>query len=320
LVIFDNEHDGECRTLALDAGTGKVRWETPRKTKMAAYGTPCVYEPEGQKPQLVITSQAHGIFALDPSTGQPLWEYDKAFDKRSVSSPVLADGVILGSCGSGAGGSYVVAVRPPDSSTDKPELAYEVRKSAPYVPTSVAVGKRAFLWSDGGIVTCVQAATGKIHWQERVGGNYFASPIAFGDRVLNVSTTGEVVMIKVSDQFEVLARNNLDELCHTTPAVAGGRLYVRTASRLYSIGGADAATVDPPSGGVGPRVDSTMLPSTPALWLASIGSVRCARGQMKSCVLPFWPEWWLCHRCPPSLGVPRPARVEKLVQPATAPG
>ena len=241
LVIFDNEHDGECSTIALDAAKGTVRWSTPRKAVRAAYCTPCIYEPDHGDPQLLLTSQAHGIYALDPLTGKVLWEYDKAFDKRSVSSPVIADGVILGSCGSGGGGNYVVAVRPPDSSTDKPELAYEVRKSAPYVPTSVAVGKNVYLWSDGGIVSCVRAATGDVLWQERAGGNFFASPIAIGGRIINISTAGEVVIVKASDTFEVLARNDLGELCHSTPAVAGGRLYVRTAQHLYSIGGSSAA-------------------------------------------------------------------------------
>jgi outer membrane protein assembly factor BamB len=240
MVIFDNENDASGVVIALDGATGKVRWQRPRKVAKTAYGTPAIYQPEGGKPQLIVNSQAHGICALDPLTGEPLWEYDKAFDKRSASCPVIADGLILGSCGSGAGGNYLVAVRPPDSSTDKAELAYEVRKAAPYVPTSLAIGKRVFLWSEAGIVTCIEAATGKEHWQERVGGNFFASPIAIGQRILNISTTGEVVILSAGDTFEVLGRNNLNELCHTTPAVAGGRLYVRTAEHLYSVGPGNA--------------------------------------------------------------------------------
>jgi len=74
-----------------------------------------------------------------------VWEYTKAFDKRSVSSQVIASGLIIGSCGSSAGGNYILTVRTGDPAKGKkPEVAYEIRKSAPYVPTSVFIRWPAF--------------------------------------------------------------------------------------------------------------------------------------------------------------------------------
>ncbi len=237
-VIIGNEQDGPSFSTALEAVTGKTVWQTARTSGKSAYSTPCVYEPKVGPPALIFNSQAHGIYAVEPATGKVLWEYSKAFDKRSVSSPVVAGEIIFGSCGSGGGGNFVTAIRAGDAGTARePELAYQVKNSAPYVPTSVTVGDLVWLWSDGGIVTCLDAPTGQTRYQERVSGNFFGSPVWVDGRLFAVSTSGEVVVLEASDKFKVLERYPLNELCHTTPAVAGGRMFIRTEKRLHSIGG-----------------------------------------------------------------------------------
>jgi outer membrane protein assembly factor BamB len=96
-----------------------------------------------------------------------------------------------------------------------------------------------WLWSDGGIVTCLEAATGSIKYQERVGGDYFGSPVLVDGRLFCVSTAGEVVVVEASENFKVLRRYALNELCHSTPAVALGRMFIHTERHLISIGGAN---------------------------------------------------------------------------------
>jgi outer membrane protein assembly factor BamB len=236
-VIMAKEHDGSSFLIAVDAATGKTRWQTTRQTAETAYSTPCVYQPADGKSALIFNSKAHGISAIEPANGTVLWEYTSAFDKRSVSSPVVAGDLLIGSCGSGGGGNYLVAVRPGNPANNwKPELAYSIKRSAPYVPTSICVGGLLFLWSDNGIVSCVQAATGEVKWQERVGGDFFGSPVCVDGRLFCVSTRGEVVVVEASERFQVLARNPLGELTHSTPAVAGGRMYIHTSKHLVSVG------------------------------------------------------------------------------------
>lgn len=240
MVVLANEQEGESSLLAVDARTGELRWKTPRRTgdSAAAYSTPCVYQPKSGKPVLIFNSEMHGISAISPDTGKVVWEFTEAFDKRSVSSPVIAGDLLIGSCGSGGGGNFVVAVRPGDPARNqKPERAYEIRRSAPYVPTSVCVGDRLFLWSDAGIVSSVVASSGEVKWQERVGGNFFSSPVWVDGRLFCVSRGGEVVVVSAGDKFEVLARNPLNELTHSTPAVAGGRMYIHTSQHVISVGG-----------------------------------------------------------------------------------
>lgn len=248
-VILGNEQDdaesvkgskrsGVSFVVALKASSGETLWQTPRRSAVVAYSTPCVFAPNGSHPALIFNSQGNGITALDPQTGKVLWAYDDAFDKRCVSSPLIAGDIILGSCGSGGGGNFVTAIKPGRATLGrKPELAWQLKKSAPYVPTGVTVNNHVWLWSDSGIVSCLDALSGSIRYQERVGGNYFGSPVWVDGRLFCVSTTGELVVLEASEKFTVLHRFSLDELCHSTPAVALGRMFVRTEKHLFSLGG-----------------------------------------------------------------------------------
>ncbi len=237
-LILPYDHAGESFIAALNSGNGEIVWKSPRRQAKAAYSTPCVYSPKGSKPQLIFNSMAHGITGVDPSTGKTLWELDGVFDKRSVSSPVIAGDLIIGSCGSGGGGNYVEAIRPGDpGSGEAPKKEYQIRRSAPYVPTSVAREGYLYLWSDSGIISCVKAESGQVIWNERVGGRYFGSPICIQNRLYCMSDTGQVVVVAAEPEFKLLARNDLDEMTHATPAAVGGRLYLRTFKHLISLSG-----------------------------------------------------------------------------------
>jgi outer membrane protein assembly factor BamB len=93
-----------------------------------------------------------------------------------------------------------------------------------------------FLWGDRGVVTCIDAPTGNVRWRERVGGNYSSSPVRIADAVYCVSTEGVVVAVAAADTFKVLGRSPLGEGSGATPAVAGGRMFLRTESHLFAVG------------------------------------------------------------------------------------
>ena len=235
-VILAKDHDQPGRIVALDAATGRLIWETPRRAGHADYSTPCVVPANDGADWLIFNTREDGVAAVDAATGKVAWQAPGVLSLRSVSSPVAVAGLLISSCGSGGGGNYVVALRPPAQPNEKPTIAWQIRKSAPYVPTTLALGERLFLWSEGGIVTCVRAATGEPVWQERVGGNYFSSPVCADGKLFNLSTTGEVVVVAASDKYALLGRNALGEGGHATPAVARGCLFVRTLNQLVCIG------------------------------------------------------------------------------------
>jgi outer membrane protein assembly factor BamB len=237
LVLFSDDQILPGRIVALEAATGKLRWEVPRSAGRADYSTPCRYQPSTGSPWLICNTQEDGISALDPRTGRLLWQSDRVLDKRCVSSAVVADRLLISTCGSGGGGNYVVALRPPAQSGAAPEVAWQIRRSAPYVPTPLALGKLLFLWNDGGIVSCVTARSGKVLWRKRVGGNFFSSPVCADGKLFGVSTTGQVVVLAAKEQFALLGRTELGEQCHATPAIANGAIYFRTLTHVHCLPG-----------------------------------------------------------------------------------
>ena len=237
LVVFSDDQDLPGRILALDQESGSKVWESPRRAGRSDYSTPCVFERAGKGPWFIFNTHEDGICAVNATDGRQAWTAEGILTMRSVSSPIVASGLVIGSCGSGGGGNYVVALRPAEGEGAKPATAYEVRRSAPYVVTPIAVRGLLFLWSDGGIVTCALAATGQIIWQERVGGNFFASPVYADEKLYCVSTAGEVVVLAAAKEFKELGRVSLGSKSHATPAVANGRIYFRTVDEVLAIAG-----------------------------------------------------------------------------------
>jgi outer membrane protein assembly factor BamB len=115
-------------------------------------------------------------------------------------------------------------------------LAWEQRKGKPKIPSMLYRKPHLFAISDGGIATCLKAATGEIVWQERVGGNFSASPVAAEGRIYFVSDEGETTIIEAGPAFKVLARNPLGEKVQASPAMSQGQLFIRTEKNLVCIG------------------------------------------------------------------------------------
>ena len=118
-------------------------------------------------------------------------------------------------------------------------LRWHYGKSVPQLPSSLLFEGVLHMLSDTGIVTSFEPATGKVINQSRIKGaidNYRAAPVAADGKIFMVSESGKVVVMKPDGSLEVLAVNDLDDLCFATPAVADGRIYIRTASALYSFG------------------------------------------------------------------------------------
>ena len=239
LVILANDQSGPSLTVALDRQTGQTRWTVERRTASSAYSTPIIYRPESGPPQLILASTSHGVSSLDPHTGKLNWEVADLFGGyRVVGSPVAAGGLIFAQSGVGSGGRKMFAIRPPgpSSSTDA-QVAYELDGSLPYVPTPVAHGKWLFWISDGGVASCIDIETGRRAWRERVGGNFFGSPVRAGNRIYFISNEGEIVVLAAAPQYQLLGRVDLEEPSHSTPAIADGVMYLRTFSHLMAIGG-----------------------------------------------------------------------------------
>ena len=178
---------------------------------------------------------------VDPVSGRQNWMIDVfgTFPQRAVGSPVVWKDLVIANSGALNGGKNAVVVRPASrGGKHSASEVYRVSRSAPHVPSPLAWEGKLFLWSDIGVVTCAEVETGKVIWQQRAGGKFHGSPVCVDGRLFCVDEKGTVVVRSASDKFEVLARNELGDTCRSTPAVSGGRMYIRSVGQLFSIGGA----------------------------------------------------------------------------------
>ena len=239
-VIVTNDQDGESFVIALDLKSGKPVWKTPRRGIKGgtAYGTPTLLNRPGSPTELVLSGQGHGLSSLDPRTGAPNWEAP-LYDKRMVASPVVAGDLVIGSCGQGGGaGNFLTAVKlGGHGDVAKTHAAYTLNKGTPYVPTPLYLDGRVYLISDAGIATALDAPTGRVIWSERLGAEFFGSPVIIDGKIYCPSTKGEMIVIATGDAFKLLARNPLGEGSHSSPCVDGGRIYMKTFTHLLCIGG-----------------------------------------------------------------------------------
>jgi len=239
MVIVTNDQDGESFLIAVDAASGSIRWKAARKVLVeqnASYSAPCLLRRTGEPDALIVVGRSHGVVSIDPANGTTNWEA-RVLPRRTVGSPIVVDGLVLATCGSGAGTNTMVAIAPPTTPHAEPKVKYQIDgASVPYVPTLVASKSLVFLWSNRGIVSCIDGATGKVHWRQRVSGNYFSSPVRVADCIYGVSVDGDVVVLAASNEFKLLGRSSLGETTRATPAVAGGRMFLRSESHLLAVG------------------------------------------------------------------------------------
>ena len=222
---------GQSRVMACDSQTGQLLWETPRTTTRVCYGTPTLFNDPSAGPALLLSNTGDGLSALSLETGEPLWNH-KVFSKRCISSPQVVGELAIGTEGSGGGGNQLIAV----TLSGQHEILFKIGRSAPYVPTPVALGELLFLWGDTGIVTCVKLPAGDVLWSKRIGGNVSSSPVIAGNKLIGIADDGTVTILAASAEFSELGSVKLNETCRATPALSKHFILLRTQSRLLCIG------------------------------------------------------------------------------------
>ena len=221
-----NGAPGTSKVIAMNRSTGDIIWETPLTSTRVCYGVPVV-----RGNQVIGANTGDGLFGLSLETGEMKWRLP-VFKMRCVSTPIVAGDLAIGSSGSGGGGNHLVAVRMPGKGSDKPEEVYRLERAAPYVPTSVVHDGAMYVVSDDGKASCVDVQTGKVHWQKRIGGNFGASPVLLGDKVLIISLDGNATVFRASRKYEKISEVDLGGPVGATPAYADGKLLLRVGTEL----------------------------------------------------------------------------------------
>jgi outer membrane protein assembly factor BamB len=231
-LIIVAYHGPASYLLSLDARTGKVLWKTDRPRGVTSYSTPIVV-PVASGEEIVVNSSA-GVEGFDPRTGQPLWHFNEP-NQFPIPVAMFHDGVIYLSRGYRSG--PYAAIRPGGrGDIAKSHVVWHVPTGAPYISSLVQYEGLLYMAGDVGVITCVDAATGERVWRERLGGVYTASPIAGDGKVYLFSETGETIVLRAGRKPDVIARNTIEGRVLASPAVAQGRIFVRTDSEIVAIG------------------------------------------------------------------------------------
>jgi outer membrane protein assembly factor BamB len=217
--------------VALDKATGKVRWKGNRGLSRLGHVTPIVVQSEGK--DLLLSNAGDVIQGFDPATGERLWTV-AAQGEGVVPSPVFAEGLALS--WSGFEAPTMRAVKPGGKGdVTKTHLAWESKQELRMISSCVYVKPYLYAVTENGLVWCLEAATGKTVWQERLGGGYSASPVYADGKLYFLSEQGDTVVLEPGPKYQERARNPLDEVCQASMAVAPRQLFIRTANHLFCI-------------------------------------------------------------------------------------
>ena len=219
--------------LALDVKTGQQRWKGSRGLSRISHGVPTVWEHDGSAE--IISEAGDVVQGFDPKNGRRVWS-SEVIGEGKVPSVIVGDGLAFTSGGWG-GKETIKAFRlGGEGDLKETNLVWEQRKGMPKVPSMIYVKPYLFASTDGGVASCLKGETGEIVWQDRLNGNFSASPVSAEGRIYFLSDEGVTTVIEAGPEFKVLAKNPLEEKVQASIAISGRHLFIRTEKSLFCIG------------------------------------------------------------------------------------
>ena len=236
-LVFSCDGASEPFVAALDKDTGELLWKTARRTdakKKFSFSTPLAIRYQQQTQ--IISPGSGAVCAYDPKNGRELWRVRYGEGYSVVPRPIFGHDLLF--IASGFDRPVVMAIRPGGQGdvTDT-HVAWSLTKGAPNTPSLLLAGDELYFVSDAGIGSCVDAKTGRVHWQERLGGNYSASPVLAEGKIYFSNEEGTTVVVKAEKTFQKLAENALGERTLASCAVGEGAIYIRTEQHLFKVRG-----------------------------------------------------------------------------------
>ena len=232
LLILLCDHSELSYLLALDKNTGKERWKVDRGKERISHSTPVTVK--GPDRDELIVNSSERIDVYNPENGELLW-YAGSKRQTPIPSAVFHDGIIYLS--RGYRNSDFLAIRPGGKGdVSESHILWRAPGGASYVPSILYYDGLLYVTNEVGIVTCADAKSGETVWRHRLGGIFFASPVAADGKVYMIGETGETYVLRAGRTAEVLAKNDLGERILASPAISGGRLFLRSDGTLFCIG------------------------------------------------------------------------------------
>jgi outer membrane protein assembly factor BamB len=230
VILQCDQLDRQSRIIAFDRKTGDVRWEEKRPTAGFAHSTP-VLATIGGKPQLLV-SASNAIQGVDPATGKVIWTCEA---KGDTVSPVCGGGLVY--CDSGRGGPGFAVDPTGIGDVTKTHLRWKLPQVPEGYSSPVIAGEYLYRLHSADVLKCVKLATGEEVFSERLTGvSTASSPVATPDGRVYLASAGKSYVLKAGPKLDILAVNDLGDSGHASPAVAGGRIFLKGRKWLFCIG------------------------------------------------------------------------------------
>ncbi|MCS7470599.1 PQQ-binding-like beta-propeller repeat protein [Stieleria sp. ICT_E10.1] len=216
--------------LAVDRETGNTKWRGKRGLSRVGHVTAIAID----NGQTVVSAGGDRVQAHDVATGERLWSvYSQG--EGVTPSPVLGEGLIFTS--SGFEEPTIRAIRPGGrGDVTESHIVWEQKRGVPALPSPLYVEPFLYTITRDNILHCIEAKTGEVVWQERLDGNYSASPLLADGRIYLTSEEGITTVLEPGPQYKEITRNTLDGKSMASIAVSQGNFFIRTGDRLYCIG------------------------------------------------------------------------------------
>jgi outer membrane protein assembly factor BamB len=182
--------------------------------------------------QILVYPSAVATVAYDVRTGVSIWRVVHGGMNASARPVIAENGLVIVTNGMGA----MVAVNPNGTGDiTESNVAWTLTRSVAKKSSPLVIGQRLYMVNDAGIASCVDIENGNPIWQQRLGGEFSASPIFDGEKIFAFSEAGDIHIFKPGDQFVRLGQCKLGDGFKASPAVVGNRLILRSVSHLYCI-------------------------------------------------------------------------------------
>ncbi len=235
-LVVNWDHEGDSFVVALDAGTGAVRWRRDRPGELTSWSTPLIVEHEGRVH--VIVAAGGRTRGYDLRDGELLWSVS-GLGMNAIPTPTYDAGILyLASGKMDSPRMLAVDLRGARGDLDRSRaVRWTLDRDTPYVSSPLLYrGQLYFFKHVQSFLTSVDAATGKTLFTERVGlGNVFASPVAAGGKIYLLGRQGKALVLEPGPTLKVLAENQLDDGFDASPVVVGRDLYLRGRRFLYAL-------------------------------------------------------------------------------------
>lgn len=228
--------------IALDKKTGQTIWKTDRPAAeyekaiplyRKAYTTPIVIRVAGR--DQIVSVGAQMCHAYDPKTGEEIWSVRYGTDS-TISSPVSDGNLVFVSTGYQQPSPELWAIKANGlGDVTETHVQWKVTENVPIESSVLVKNGLVYMVSDRGHLTCLEAGSGQIVWQESMRVNYGASPVWAEGLLYFCDKKGQTIILEGGREFKIVGRNRLDEGFMASPVVQGESIILRTKSFLYRI-------------------------------------------------------------------------------------